>query len=330
MAGQLWQVDVIGGFMYSDELSDKLRVDVLPSVKFRQLCDARDATEKGLNKGENYNWNVYSRVQTGGGALDETQEMPQTNFKIVQNSLTITEYGNSVPYTGKLNNLSQHPVEEIIKKVLKIDTKETLDGAAWAQFDLTGLTVTAEASASALTFQTGGCNLTNNIAMGKEHIKLIVDEMKERNIPPYMADDYYCIGWPTTFRNFKNQLEAISFYVETGFGHIMNGEIGRYEGSRFIEQTHVEKGGAVNSTTHNFRTRDLWTNNKSDWAFFLGEDTVAEAIVIPEEIRGRIPTDFGRSRGIAWYALLGYGIVHPGSGDDDYINNRIVKWESAT
>lgn len=330
MAGQLWQVDVIGGFMYSDELSDKLRMDVLPSVKFRQLCDARDAMDKGLNKGELYNWNVYSRVQKGGGALDETQEMPQTNFKIVQNSLSITEYGNSVPYTGKLNNLSKHPVEEIIKKVLKIDTKETLDGAAWAQFNLTGLTVTAEADASALTFEEGGCTLTNNIAMGKEHVKLIVDEMKERNIPPYMADDYYCIGWPSTFRPFKNELEAISFYVETGFGHIMNGEIGRYEGTRFVEQTHVEKGGAVDSTLHNFRTRDLWDNNKSDWAFFMGEDTVAEAIVIPEEIRGRIPTDFGRSRGIAWYALLGYGIVHPGSASDTYINNRIVKWESAS
>ena len=329
MAGQLWQVDVIGGFMYSDELSDKLRVDVLPSVKFRQLCDARDAMDKGLNKGEAYNWNVYSRVQTGGGVLDENQEMPQTNFEIVQNSLTVTEYGNSVPYTGKLNNLSKHPVEEIIKKVLKIDTKETLDGAAWAQFNATGLTVTAEASATALTVEEGGCTLTNNIAMGKEHVKLIVDEMKERNIPPYMDDDYYCIGWPTTFRNFKNELEAISYYVETGFGHIMNGEIGRYEGCRFIEQTHVEKGGAVDSTTHNFRTRDLWNNNKSDWAFFMGEDTVAEAIVIPEEIRGRIPTDFGRSRGIAWYALLGYGIVHPGSASDAYINNRIMKWESA-
>lgn len=329
MAGQLWQVSVIGGFMYSDELSDKLRVDVLPAVKFRQLCDARDAMEKGLNKGENYNWNVYSRVQTGGGTLEETQEMPQSNFTIVQNSLTITEYGNSVPYTGKLNNLSRHPVEEIIKKVLKIDTKETLDGAAHAQFNTTGLTVTAETSATALTFETGGSTLTNNIAMGKEHVKLIIDEMKERNIPPYMADDYYCIGWPSTFRTFKNDLEAISFYIETGFGHIMNGEIGRYEGTRFIEQTHVQKGGAADSTTWTFRTADAWNNAKSDWAFFLGEDTVAEAIVIPEEIRGRIPTDFGRSRGIAWYALLGYGIVHPGSAGDAYINNRIVKWESA-
>ncbi len=30
------------------------------------------------------------------------------------------------------------------------------------------------------------------------------------------------------------------------------------------------------------------------------EDTVAEAIAVPEEVRAKIPTDFGRSKGIAW------------------------------
>jgi N4-gp56 family major capsid protein len=314
--------------MYSDELSDKLRIELLPSVKFRQLCDARDAMEKGLNRGDQYNWNVYSRVADGGGTLLENVEMPETNFTITQASLSITEYGNSVPYTGKLDDLSRHPVEEIIKKVLKVDAKETLDGAAHAQFDLTGLTVTPT-SASAVTVEEGGCTLTNNNAMTKEHIKVIIDAMKERNIPPYLGDDYYCIAWPTTFRTFKNDLEAIKIYVETGFRHVMNGEIGRYEGCRFIEQTHVAKGGAVDSTTWTFRTADAWNNAKSDWAFFLGEDTVAEAVAIPEEIRGKIPTDFGRSRGIAWYYLGGFGIVHAGSAADSYDNCRIMKWESA-
>ena len=91
-------------------------------------------------------------------------------------------------------------------------------------------------------------------------------------------------------------------------------------------QTHVAKGGAVDSTTWNFRTPDPWNGGNSDWAFFLGEDTVAEAVAIPEEIRGKIPTDFGRSRGIAWYYLGGFGIVH---GGPDYANMRVLKWESA-
>lgn len=315
--------------MYSDQLSDVLRMDLLPTVKFRQFADAKDATEKGLHAGQFFNWNVYSRVATGGGQLDEMIEMPTTNFTIRQGQLSITEYGNSVPYTGKLDDLSKHPVTEIIHKVLKVDAKETLDGAAWAQFNSTVMHVAPASgnSDTSVTVTTGPETITNNAAMTNSHVKAISDVMKEANVPPYTGDDYYAMAWPTTFRTFKNSLEAIRQYVETGFQMIANGEIGRYEGIRFIEQTAIAKGGAVTAAGYTFRNPVPWTNGKSDWCFFFGEDTVAEALVIPEEIRGKIPTDFGRSRGIAWYYLGGFGLVH-GATTDDAANARIFKWDS--
>lgn len=91
---------------------------------------------------------------------------------------------------------------------------------------------------------------------------------------------------------------------------IHNGEIGRYENVRFVEQTNIAKSA--------------WSQAKSDWAFFFGEDTVAEGIVIPEEMRGKIPSDYGRSKGIAWYGLLGFGITQTAAAQA-----RIVKWDSA-
>jgi hypothetical protein len=57
--------------------------------------------------------------------------MPETNFTIMQGTMTITEYGNSVPYTGKLDDLSEQPVKEIINKVLKNDAKKALDQQAY-------------------------------------------------------------------------------------------------------------------------------------------------------------------------------------------------------
>jgi N4-gp56 family major capsid protein len=330
MAGQLWSVSVLGGFMYSDELSDKLRLEVIPVVKFRQFCDAQDGTQKQLNKGDAFYWNTYSKVASGGGTLLETEVMPETNFTVKQQSLTVTEYGNSIPYSGKLNNLSKHPVQEIIKKVLKRDCVETLDGAAHAQFNATSIALqpASGTSTTAITLTEGDATVTNNVALGKDHIKVISDAIKERNVPPFMNDHYYCIGWPSTFRTFKNDLEAVAQHTETGFSHIMNGEIGLYEGVVFCEQTHVAKGGAVDSTTWTYRVADAWDNAASDWAFFFGEDTVAEGIVIPEEIRGKIPSDYGRSRGVAWYYLGGFGLVHPLSGTD-YTDIRIFKWDSA-
>ncbi|MFK7941815.1 MAG: N4-gp56 family major capsid protein [Paracoccaceae bacterium] len=313
MAGQLWVTNTLGGYMYSDRLSKRLRHAVQPLIKFRQFADVKDAAAQGKNKGDTYHWNVYSDVATAGTTLVETDTMPETNFTITQGTMTITEGGNSVPYTGKLDDLSEHSVTEVINKVLKNDAKKFFDGEAHAQFNATPLRVVPAGgnSATAVTLTDNGtATATNNIAMGKAHVKAISDLMKERNIPPYMDNDYACLAHPSTFRAFKDELEDVHKYVPEGFQMILNGEMGRYEAIRFVEQTNIAK--------------EAFTNGLSNWAFFFGDDTVAEGIACPEEMRGKIPSDYGRSRGIAWYYLGGFGIVHT-----DAAQARIVKWDSA-
>ncbi len=63
--------------------------------------------------------------------------------------------------------------------------------------------------------------------------------------------------------------------------------------------------------------------NKVNTSFFFGEDTVAEALVVPEEIRGQIPADYGRAKGIAWYYLGGFALIQTAAQQA-----RIVKWDS--
>ena len=312
MAGQVWLTNSLGGYMWSPNLSKVLRMALQPLVKFRQFADIKDAAVQGKGKGDTFHWNVYQNIATQGTVLTEGTAIPQSNFTIVQGTMTITEYGNSVPYTGKLDDLSEHPVREIVQKVLKNDAKKALDQAAYDQFNATPLRVipTAGTDTAAITLYTNGTVTgTNNVALGKAHVKNIVDTMKERNIPPYEGDDYFAIAHPTTLRNFKNDLESMKVYVQEGFQMIMNGEIGRYESTRFIEQTNIAKGTFVNA--------------KSNWAYFFGADTVAEGIAVPEEMRGMIPQDYGRSRGIAWYYLGGFGLVHTVAAQA-----RVIKWDS--
>lgn len=305
MAGQVWQTNALGGFMWSPNLSRKLRTALQPMVRFRQFCDAREAFGKG--KGDTFNWNIYSDVSAQGGTLNETDIMPESNFTITQASLTVDEYGNSVPYTKKLDDLSEHPVTEIIHKVLKNDARKALDSAANAQFELTPLRAVGT-DATTVTFTTNGTpSGAPTVEFGDTHSKIIADELAERDIPTFDGNNYMAIARPTTLRNFKDDLEAIHQYVSEGWHVIMNGEKGRHEGIRYCEQTNIASEG--------------WAN--SDGIFFFGADTVVEAFSIQEEIRGKIPTDYGRSRGVAWYALLGYGIVHTLA-----LQARIIKWDS--
>lgn len=316
MIGQVWATNSVGGFLYADNLSRFLRTSLQPACKFRQMCDAKDGTMDGYGKelhaGENFHWNVYSDVETQGTTLTETSTMPETRFTITQGTLTVTEYGNSVPYTGKLDDLSEQPIKEIINRVLKNDAKKAFDNDAHAQFNATPLIFqpTAGTDTAAVTLYTNGtATQTNSVEMSKEHVKAMIDEIKERDVEPFLGDDYLSISHPSTYRNFKNDLEDVHKYVDAGFEMILYGEIGRYEGCRFVEQTHVAKDTV---------------NGSGNWAFFFGADTVAEAICIPEEMRGKIPSDFGRSKGIAWYYLGGFGLSHTEAMGVAQV--RIFKW----
>jgi len=335
MAGQLWGTDSLGGFMYSDSLSRYLRTQLQPQTRFRQFCEPEDGTDKGLNKGELLTWNIYSNVARQGRRIAEGEKMPETNFSISQGELRLVELGNSVPYTGLLESLAEHKVKAIINKTLMEDARKAFDIEAFLQFKSTYLKIAPAGGTDteALTVTTNGtAGETNNVALGADHMKSTSDEMRERNIPPYVGDDYMSISHPSTYRPFRNELETLMQYTTSGMDKIYNGEIGRYEGFRFVTQTFIPKGGAADSTNFNTSnvysgTADAWNNAKSSWAFFFGKDTVVEGYAIPEEVRGKLPGDYGRDKGMAWYYLGGFAIVHRNSSDT--AQTRIAMWDSA-
>ena len=313
MAGQLWATGSLGGYLYSLELSDTLRNALQPLVKFRQFADAKDFLSIGQKHGQVVTWDVVSDVATQGTTLVETATIPVTNVTISQGTGTVYERANSIPYTGMLDSMSKFEVEQFINKALKNDAKKSLDQMCYDAFNTTPLRVVAAAgtSSTAITLTTNGtATLTNNVGLGKGHVRAIGDLMLERNIPPFVDDDYVGMAHPTTLRPFMNDLESVQQYTATGFGLIMNGEVGRYESFRFVRQTNIAKAG--------------WTNGQSNQAMFLGQDTVAELLVVPEEIRAGIPSDMGRSKVIGWYYLGGAALVRTVAAQA-----TVVKWDSA-
>ncbi|MCP4469882.1 MAG: hypothetical protein GY815_04205 [Gammaproteobacteria bacterium] len=310
MSGQVWETNTAGGYMYSGELSDVLRNALQPMTRFIQHCDADDFTDKGLHAGQAYQWNVYSDVGKQGGRIAENQRMPETGFTITQKSGTVYEFGNSVPYTGVLDNRSRHPVKQIINKALRNDCVKSFEIEAHAQFQATPLTVTY--NSSALEFREDGAFTSGTpsgiASIDNDAVKGVSDEMKERDMPVWSDGDYRCIGRPKSFRLFKNELEQLHQHVSEGYGKMLNGEVGRHwEGVRFFEQTFIA---------------DISTSIQE--AFFFGEDTVIEAIVCPPEMRGKLPGDYGRDKGVAWFAEEGFNIVHDVAADA-----RIYRWGGA-
>ena len=331
MAGQLWAVNSLGGFYYSLNLSKELRMGVQATSKFRQFCDIKDAWDKVTRSGQTFTWDTVPMLTRASRQLTETNTIPQGAHTVVQATLTVYERGFSVPYTEMLEKMSKFAVRQPVMKVLKYDAQVDMDCVAHAEFNKTPLRVVSTSSAdTAFTLTTNStATATNTTFLSKINVRAIVDGMKSRNIPFYDSSCYYAIGRPSALKLLKADLEGIHQYTETGLEMIMNGEVGKYWECKFVEQTTVPAGGAADSTTFDpfTDTGDAWDGSAGDWVFFFGEDTCCEAIHTPEEMRSKIPDDYGRSKGVAWYGLVGYGIAHADSSNTQQA--RVVKFDSA-
>jgi hypothetical protein len=153
----------------------------------------------------------------------------------------------------------------------------------------------------------------------------MVTQLKTRNVPGFtkLGGDYVMIVSIEAAENMRAALESVYQYVDRGNMIIMDGEIGRYYGVRFMEDTFASR--FTYDATARTATAKTWSGGLSLDGYLFGEDTVREAVVVPEEIRMKVVTDYGRSKGIAWYFLGGWQLEWTTADD-----SRIIKWDSVS
>lgn len=289
MGQQLFSVNSLGGFFTNNQLSMQVRYKAQTMQRFRQFCDTEMAA--GAGRGEKVFFNKVSNISTGGGTLVETDTIPKRNYTITQGTLTLNEYGNSIPFTQKLRTLSEIQVPETVRTVLQNDMKTVLDSAAATQFKTNDYIATITNTATTTFGSAAAALATAGANMSDKNVRDIVDRMKTLNIPKRDNDEYVCIASTNSIRGLYDFFESKA--VNTTMAPLYRGEVGTYYGCRFIEET-------------NFLSNADGSNGLYGEAVFFGADAVREGIAIPEEIRIAIPSDYGRDQGIAWYGLLGF------------------------
>jgi N4-gp56 family major capsid protein len=240
-------------------------------------------------------------VQAQGGTLVETNTMPQTNFNIGQGSGVIVEYGNSIPYTGKLELLGQFQLEPVIEQKLRDDMVKVLESAAGSQFVATEFIAVMSATNVVTITTNGTATATATADLTAANTRQVVDFMKKKLVPKFDGSSYVCIASTAALSGMYSDTAAggwadVSKYTAEYAKNIFNGEVGRYYLTRFVEETGYLSNTIGSGSTHGA-------------AVFFGGDNVYEAVASPEEIRVKVSVDYGRDQGLAWYFLGGFKIV---------------------
>ncbi len=311
-----------GGFLSNVKLSKKFVYSAQPLEKFRQFTDVKSAL--GKHEGESVNWLRVANLGTFGGRLTETNTMHESTQGKSFGTLTMYEEGNSIPFTQKVTTLSKFDLERIVTTGLRDDKAKCLDGLVEREFNQTKLRYVGTSTTGYVLTTNGTATVTNTSILNTFHMRKMILELKKRNVPGYgkLGGDYVTICSHEAAESMMGALESIFQYSDRGLKKLLEGEIGRYYGVRFVEDGFASR--FIYDTNARTATAKSWAQTKSLDAYMFGGETVKEAVAIPEEIRVKEASDYGRSHGLAWYFLGGFKIYWETEG-----NTRIIKWDSA-
>ncbi len=281
----------------------------MPVMRYDQFAVVR--TDLQVQRGGTISFSKYANLTRGGIVLEtgdiETKEMSATSVNI-----TVNEYGNAVGITSKFMTLSfmdeMQNAATLLGRDYAIVTDSMLRDALF--------------SGTQVKFA-GGRTLISDIlstdTLNKAEVDGVVETLATGNSLK-MADangEYYvCFAHPHQTRYLKADLISVRQYAFPEL--IFKGEVGEYNGVRFIETSNVPNG-AVASTEPGYDATlvqgydtggaVLMSADVYKCAFF-GERAYGWAIATPVELREDPGTsNYGRRRGIAWYAIMGAGVI---------------------
>jgi N4-gp56 family major capsid protein len=298
MATFTWGFDAPSGTFKQNALSSLLRNAAIAEAKFLQFVKPEPGYGKKM--GESVTLTRISNLTTPtSGRLTENIKIPEDALSITTVSITVSEWGRSVPFTSFSEDLMKFNLENIVQMKLKDQMKLVLDNACCDAFQTAKIKYVPTGVASN-SIATNGTAPTSALAnLNVFHAEQIRDYLYANLFAPgYEGDDYIGLVSTKGKRGLMSDPAWEEWHKYTDPQSKYNSEVGRLENIRWIE---VNNTGALSGS--------LGTGSVLGEAVVFGADAVAMAVVTDPELRAMIPQDFGRSKAVAWYGVLDFGII---------------------
>lgn len=268
---------------------------------FRKFADKRpvDVTNPGATVVFQLH-NDLSRVTT---ALTETADVDAValnNTNKVQ--VTVNEYGNAVTTTERLALESLSAIDPAVADMLAYNQRDSLDALVYnvlvspATGRFNGTTAANESTVNGEDIS-AGVGAAGRLKAAD--VRKAVARLRAASVQPRDGGFYTGIIHPDVSYDLRteaagsgsNVWQMPHTYTEAGVGNMWNGEVGIYEGVKFIESPRAEEVDGDHK------------------AIFLGKQALIEAVTYePKTVIGPVTDKLMRFRHAGWKGLLGWNI----------------------
>lgn len=266
---------------------------------FRAFADKRpvDVTSPGSS----VVFQRYADLSAITGTLTETEDPDAVAISApTKVTVTLNEYGNAVLVTEKLTLESLSDVDPAVAELVAWNMRDSLDGLV--RTTLVGGTNVVYSNVGAVDV-TGPTNTVSQAAgdiFSSKLARYTVAKLRGNSAIPYDGGYYVGLIHPDISHDLRAETGTAAWrdphvYAENANSSIWAGEVGVYEGVKWIEspRTYSATDGTSSSKVHR--------------SLVMGRQALAEAVARePGVVIGPVTDKLMRFRPLGWKALLGW------------------------
>lgn len=274
-----------------------IRYPLRSELIFDQIADVMPTRQSMV--GSSVIFQRTSNLAVSVAPLSETVDVDAVALSNTPTTVTLAEYGNAMISTAKLRGTTMIPVQPIMANNLGYNAGEVMDTLAFNVL-VAGANVIYGGAVTSRVTVAAGTTITSN------KIRQILATMKEANVVS-VGGFYNAFIHPRVEYDLRSEVGAAAWrdpHVYSQPGEIWRGEIGAYEGFRFMTSPRVVPfvnagvGGTVDVYPTLFTGREALAKA---WSMVDGNGPHPQVVISPTIDKLR------RQLAVGWYWLGGFG-----------------------
>ena len=277
-----------------------------PEMYFDQFADVQ--ATNATNPGSSVKFTVFADLAAATTALGEAEDVTPVAMSDAQVTVTLEEYGNATVTTAKLRASSFLPVDPVAAQAVGYNAGLSIDTIARNVLQ----------AGTNVIYATGGADTaaarvdmdTDDTITAKD-IRRAVAQLRGANVPT-IGGNYVGFIHPDVSYDLRSITDASGWrdsYKYTNAMPIYNGEIGMFEGVRFMESpraplfTNAYNGAGAAGTGDSYGT------------LIMGQQALAKAVSMggeygaqPTIVYGTVTDLLQRFRPVGWKHFVGYAV----------------------
>jgi N4-gp56 family major capsid protein len=277
-----------------------------PEMYFDQFADVQ--ATNATNPGASVKFTVFADLAAATTALGEAEDVTPVAMSDSQVTVTLNEYGNATVTTAKLRATSFLPVDPVAAQAVGYNAGLSIDTIARNVLEAGDNVIYATGGAVDPSSRT---TVNADDTLSANDVRRVVAQLRGANVPT-INGSYVGFIHPDVSYDFRSATDAAAWRTPANYVNpegIYNGEIGMFEGVRFMESPRAPKFTDASNNSGSSGTIDVYGT------LIMGRQALAKGISLggeygsqPTIVYGTVTDLLKRFRPVGWKHFVGYGV----------------------